>query len=1071
MSALRRSPRKNKLLSYKDASSTSSDDELAGPSRPHTQARDTASPAPSSTQEQSPDYSASQSPTQPASMPFSSDKRNGRLDLALFDPWNVIKLSKDADWENWHTALLDGLEAVDERLPYVLDGRLCDPAIGDAMTDDQICMAIYLAYGTPYNMVTSEEVTQYKAEIREHMLDYRMLLRVGSTCLMKSLSVSAKQHVHGIKGFIQVFDALRKQYATYDFRAKTRLYSKWSRLTFNKGELVTAFISKFQLALHLYESSSEHVPPQIVFQEFLIAVSANPNGSRFIETLSYTSIDKTTMDDVYSRLRSFYESNIFKLDHTAAVTTSTSDTTPPADSGRGGKGDRGGRGRGRGGRGRGGSNQDQSTSTVTEGDKEDRGKVWCPYHWAFGDHFPSQCKQKNDPKKIAATKQRAAIAAATTESTPPAPPPAPTAPAKPATSNLVTGYQWTNATIIPNQQAAVTTSASENPLRWMLDSGTTAHMTPYRSSYINFTYQRMPIQTATGDVFWAEGYGDILLDLAAIDGSLMGSITLHKVYHAPALAASLISISGLLSQGISVQFDDPHAILHLKGSPDPIGYAVLESSHFWLNVGSSNSILTLMTEEYPESLTPSAGAYHTTVKLADGTTPIPLELAHRRMVHAGERRVKNTVRHADGLSLKSGTAIPDHCVPCIKGKGHALPFGRNKRVKSAPGEVLHIDVWGPISIRSIRHQRYFLTITDDASRFTWLYLMTSRDEVLECYKQVEAFLHTQLSMTVRRVCGDNAAEHTPLARYLAERGMVWDSSPPYTPQLNGIPEIENRWLVEPLVAVMTEHKLPKHLWGEVIQGVNYTCNRLWHSKIDRTPYEALFGRKPDISTLRALGCQCWYLLDKSLRPTKLHPHMHEARLLGYDERGNYSLYDVETRSLVRSRHVVFNETTLRDIPNSGDVIPITHFDTAQDSIPESPTAERFVPLEFVENAHTPTAPPPPRAPATPLEPIQPLDPFWTLPRWMTDANPGLLQDTEDTAVEAQSSDEAVARDDAQEGGAIVELRRSGRVRRPPNRPLDSEFRSFLTDKSPAACARVHLLTAPLDTDLVHMLTT
>ncbi|KAJ6095264.1 Reverse transcriptase RNA-dependent DNA polymerase [Penicillium sp. IBT 16267x] len=950
MSALRRSPRKNKLLSYKDASSTSSDDELA--------------------------------------------------------------------------ALLDGLEAVDERLPYVLDGRLCDPAIGDAMTDDQICMAIYLAYGTPYNMVTPEEVTQYKAEIREHMLDYRMLLRVGSTCLMKSLSVSAKQHVHGIKGFIQVFDALRKQYATYDFRAKTRLYSKWSRLTFNKGELVTAFISKFQLALHLYESSSEHVPPQIVFQEFLIAVSANPNGSRFIETLSYTSIDKTTMDDVYSRLRSFYESNIFKLDHTAAATTSTSDTTPPVDSGRGGKG-------GRGGRGRGGSNQDQSTSTVTEGDKEDRGKVWCPYHWAFGDHFPSQCKQKNDPKKIAAAKQRAAIAAATTESTPPAPPPAPTAPAKPATSNLVTGYQWTNATIIPNQQAAVTTSASENPLRWMLDSGTTAHMTPYRSSYINFTYQRMPIQTATGDVFWAEGYGDILLDLAAIDGSLMGSITLHKVYHAPALAASLISISGLLSQGISVQFDDPHAILHLKGSPDPIGYAVLESSHFWLNVGSSNSILTLMTEEYPESLTPSAGAYHTTVKLADGTTPIPLELAHRRMVHAGERRVKNTVRHADGLSLKSGTAIPDHCVPCIKGKGHALPFGRNKRVKSAP---------------------------DDASRFTWLYLMTSRDEVLECYKQVEAFLHTQLSMTVRRVCGDNAAEHTPLARYLAERGMVWDSSPPYTPQLNGIPEIKNRWLVEPLVAVMTEHKLPKHLWGEVIQGVNYTCNRLWHSKIDRTPYEALFGRKPDISTLRALGCQCWYLLDKSLRPTKLHPHMHEARLLGYDEWGNYSLYDVETRSLVRSRHVVFNETTLREIPNSG-----FHPRVAYRRALCSARIRR-------ECTHS-------DCPTTTEGSCNPAGTH-TTPRSLLDTaemddgrQPGLLQDTEDTAVEAQSSDEAVARDDAQEGGAIVELRRSGRVRRPPNRPLDSEFRYFLTDKSPAACARVHLLTAPLDTDLVHMLTT
>ncbi|KAJ6090447.1 hypothetical protein N7486_009262 [Penicillium sp. IBT 16267x] len=1081
MTGPRRSPRKNKnkVFSYVDQPTSSSNDDLAGPST-H---RDNISPAPSvpsSIPGQLPDDLTPASPithTQTARMPFASDKRNTRLDSSLFDPWNKIKLSKDADWERWHTGLINGLRAVDERLPYVLDGKLCDPSIGDIMTHEQVCMAVYLAYGTPYNSVTPDEVAQYKSEIREHILDYRMLERIGSTCLMKSLSNSAEEHVHGIQGFLDVFAALQKQYATYDFRAKTRLFSKWLKTAFNKGETATTFISKFQSALHLYEASSEKLPPQVVFQIFVIAVSVNPNGSRFIESLQYSTIDSTTMDDVYSRLRSFYESNLFKLDHTAAATASSSTTPPAADTennrGRGGsRGERGGRGRG--GRGRGGSETtptSTSTSTTPAVDKEDRASIWCAHHKSFGDHFSSQCKLK-DPKKAAA-KQRAAATIAAAETAPPAP-------AKPATSNLTSGFQWSNAIIISDQQAAVT-NASENPLRWMLDSGTTAHMTPYRSSYINYTHQRMPIQSATGDVFWAEGYGDILLDLTSIDGLTMGSITLHKVYHAPALAASLISISGLLRQGITVQFDDPHAVLHLKGTPDPVGYAVLEGSHFWLNVGSSNSILSHMTAEYPESLSPSAGATHSTVKLTDGTTPIPLELAHRRMVHAGERRVKNTVRHTDGLSLKPGTAIPDHCVPCIKGKGHALPFGKNKRIKSAPGETLHLDVWGPISIRSIRHQRYFLTITDDASRFTWLFLLTSRDEVLDCYKQVEAYLHTQLSMTVRRVCGDNAPEHTPLAKYLAERGIIWDSTPPYTPQLNGIPEIKNRWLVEPLVAVMTEHKLPKHLWGEVIQGVNYTCNRLWHSKIERTPYEALFGRKPDISPLRALGCQCWYLLDKSLRPTKLHPHMHEARLLGYDERGNYSLYDVETRSLVRSRHMVFNETTLRDIPKSGDVIPMIH-DKAQEPILETPTTDRFVPLEFIENTRLPTPTgAPPRGPAIALEPVPPLDPFFTLPKWMTDNDPGLLDDTGDTAVEAQSSDEAVAGDNTQEHGTLVgrpneattppEPRRSGRIRRPPNRPLDSEFQSFLTDVSPAACARMHLLTAPLDSDLVHMLTT
>ncbi|KAJ6093558.1 hypothetical protein N7486_008847 [Penicillium sp. IBT 16267x] len=185
MTGPRRSPRKNKnkVFSYVDQPTSSSNDDLAGPST-H---RDNISPAPSvpsSIPGQLPDYSTPASPithTQTARMPFASDKRNTRLDSSLFDPWNKIKLSKDADWERWHTGLINGLRAVDERLPYVLDGKLCDPSIGDIMTHEQVCMAVYLAYGTPYNSVTPDEVAQYKSEIREHILDYRMLERIGST--------------------------------------------------------------------------------------------------------------------------------------------------------------------------------------------------------------------------------------------------------------------------------------------------------------------------------------------------------------------------------------------------------------------------------------------------------------------------------------------------------------------------------------------------------------------------------------------------------------------------------------------------------------------------------------------------------------------------------------------------------------------------------------------------------------------------------------------------------------------------------------------------------------------------
>lgn len=56
---------------------------------------------------------------------------------------------------------------------------------------------------------------------------------------------------------------------------------------------------------------------------------------------------------------------------------------------------------------------------------------------------------------------------------------------------------------------------------------------------------------------------------------------------------------------------------------------------------------------------------------------------------------------------------------------------------------------------------------------------------------------------------------------------------------------------------MAEYRLPKYLWGYLLGAINYTINRLYASKIEMSPYEALYGRKPDPSNLRALGCQCW----------------------------------------------------------------------------------------------------------------------------------------------------------------------------------------------------------------------
>ncbi|KAJ5562411.1 hypothetical protein N7535_003136 [Penicillium sp. DV-2018c] len=165
-------------------------------------------------------------------------------------------------------------------------------------------------------------------------------------------------------------------------------------------------------------------------------------------------------------------------------------------------------------------------------------------------------------------------------------------------------------------------------------------------------------------------------------------------------------------------------------------------------------------------------------------------------------------------------------------------------------------------------------------------------------------------MTMKRRLSFGARAHVCDVEVVSdvERRNVGPHSP-YTQQLNGVSEIKNRHLVEPLVAIMSEYQLPKYLWGYLLGGVTYTMNRLYASRIGMSPYEALYGKKPDLSNLRALWCQCWPLIPKEKQATKLDPQMDEAPFIAYEEGDSYVLYKIRTKKIVRSRHVIFNVST------------------------------------------------------------------------------------------------------------------------------------------------------------------
>ena len=76
------------------------------------------------------------------------------------------------------------------------------------------------------------------------------------------------------------------------------------------------------------------------------------------------------------------------------------------------------------------------------------------------------------------------------------------------------------------------------------------------------------------------------------------------------------------------------------------------------------------------------------------------------------------------------------------------------------------------------------------------------------------------------------------------------SSTKYTPEQNGLVEKKNRTLIDTARSMLSEYNISDSFWAEAINTACHASNRLYcHRFHNKTPYELLIGRKPNISYL------------------------------------------------------------------------------------------------------------------------------------------------------------------------------------------------------------------------------
>ncbi|CAI7806655.1 unnamed protein product [Closterium sp. NIES-54] len=136
------------------------------------------------------------------------------------------------------------------------------------------------------------------------------------------------------------------------------------------------------------------------------------------------------------------------------------------------------------------------------------------------------------------------------------------------------------------------------------------------------------------------------------------------------------------------------------------------------------------------------------------------------------------------------------CVPSVEGRQHAAPHTSSFPPTEAPLQTLHTNVWGPARVRGQGHERYFLLVVDDYSRYTTVFSLRSKGEVPEVLIDWIRGAHRQLSesfgldLPVLRLHSDRGGELSSdlLRAFCRSEGIRQTFTLPDSPQKNGIAE-------------------------------------------------------------------------------------------------------------------------------------------------------------------------------------------------------------------------------------------------------------------------------------------
>lgn len=459
---------------------------------------------------------------------------------------------------------------------------------------------------------------------------------------------------------------------------------------------------------------------------------------------------------------------------------------------------------------------------------------------------------------------------------------------------------------------------------WYMDSGATAHLTSQQGNLSlspTSSYSGLPLVTVgNGKTLPVTAKGNTHFTTPS------RPLYLQNVLLCPGILKNLVSVRQFTrDNSCTIEFDPFGFLIKDFKTQTPITRCDSSGPLYSITPSSSN---------HPQALI---------------STNSSASLWHRRLGHPGNATLRFLI--SSGFIKSSKPDKFPLCHECQIGKHTRQPFFSSTSQVFSPFDIVHSDIWtSPVT--SVSGIRYYVIFLDQFSHFLWVYPLRQKSEVFTKFLHFYRFIQTQFKTNIKAFHCDNGGEYRSreFSNFISSHGIQSRFSCPHTSQQNGRAERTLRTLNNLVRVLLFQANMPTTYWVEALHVAAHIFNILPSSSINNEiPFSRLFHKPVSYDHLRIFGCLCY----PNLLPTsdhKLASRSTKCVFLGYPSahRG-YRCLDLESKRIILSRHVIFDETSfpfkdsVTNKSSSPPLFPTNPYHLLQTASPvfETPTPPSF----------------------------------------------------------------------------------------------------------------------------------